>query len=624
MTRLDDYMRPFRPLILLTDHTGTVPLLEYDAFSPPSSGSGLPVIDYTQLNLIANEAGTMRMRIWDNDRTIDRNLIRNGIRFFVYGSKDNETLWQLMYGFVRGDRTIREGYNQYAFELSGFGSQIVYNERIINYIASAPPDPTNSSQLDTSSQFWEAWQHFVRMQIVKYVDPLGQKAVKDTHTPDQFVFFQELIDRNINVPIGAVNFPYVEARQALDTIAETAGAVWGTIPFPHGFSNDAVYFWHPTKRHSGITVKDRMVNEAELDRKTSYCKGGFTVENSMRSEDGFANRLFSQTATKRNISGASGANQNYLRLAGLDLAQQIVIDSTRLRNLAIKLTFLQKEYEINNNPQPLWTPQTVICAIVNDVNDRPGPFLLGLSWFNIDIEPKQPTRVNLVFPSNFRLSGASVGQKAWLIVYQNALWRLNIKGFEDTLMYDTENSLNWHYNDPNATDGTTAWRHVVFRNTLRDRDPPINDFTSDWVVNKQNWITFDYLFQDEEEHYVECSDPDSIDYYGQVDGFIDTPFITDISTLHKFLSSVILYTAMPKMTFNIARCTIPDNTIFYPGIGQITFSDTKSGMVKPRHINAELAEVTYNFDAAGGNPLGCTSVELAPVGYHDFRNLLVV
>jgi len=624
MTRFDDYMRPMRPLILLTDHTGTVPVFEYDAFDPPSSGSGLPVSDYAQVNLIANEAGNFRLRIWDNDRTLDRNLVRNGCRFFIYSSKENVNLWPLMHGFIRADRTIRDGYNQYAFELTGFGSQIVFNERIINYIHSAPPDENNPGQLDTSAQFWQAWQHFVRIQTLKHADPLFQKAVKDTHTPDQFLYSPLVIDRRINVPIGAVNFPYVEARQALDTIAETAGAVWGTIPAVFPFTQDFVYFWHPTNRHSGITVKDRMINEAELDRKTSYCRGGFTVENSMRGEDGFANRLFSQTATKRSVGGASGANQNYLRLAGLDLAQQIVIDSTRLRNLAIKLTFLQKEYEINNNVQPLWTPGTVVCAIVNDVNDRPGPFLLGLSWFNIDIEPKQPTRVNLVFPSNFRLSGANVGQKAWLIVYQNALWRMNIKGFEDTLMYDTENSLNWHYNDPNATDGTTAWRHVVFRNTLRDRDPPINDFTSDWVVNKQNWITFDYLFQDEEEHYVECSDPDSIDYYGQVDGFIDVPFITDISTLHKYLSSIILYTAMPKMTFNIAGCTIPDNTIFYPGIGQMTFSDTKSGMVKPRHINAELAEVTYTFDAMGGNPLGCTSVELSPIGYHDFRNLLVV
>jgi hypothetical protein len=619
-------MRPFRPYIFLQDHTSTVNVLEYAGFAPPSSGSGLPVVDFAQVNLVANEAGSFRLRIWDKERTIDRNLVRNGCSFFIFGSKNpaNAVEWQLMHGFVRADQTQRDGYDRYLIELSGFGSQIIFNERIINYIASAPPDTINPAMLDTSNPYWEAWKHFIRIQADRFNDPLGQKAVKDTHSADQFLYEDFAIDTKINMPIGAVNFPYVEARQALDTIADTAGAVWGTIPLGFPSTKDYVYFWHPTRKHSGITVKDSKLTEAELDRKMSYCRGGFTVENSMRVEDGFANRLYSQTATKRNVRSTTGQNQNYIRLAGLDLAQQFTIDSVRLRNLAIKLTFLQKEYEINGNTQPLWTPQTIFCAIVNDVNDSPGPVLLGFSWFNISLDPGQATRVNLVFPANFRLSGANVGQKAWLIVYQNALWRLNIKGFEDVLMYDVDNSLNWNYNDPNARDGTTAWRWAIFKNNRQDRDPPYNDFTSGWVVNKQNWITFDYLFQDEEQHYIECSDPDSIDYYGQVDGFIDVPFITDVATLHKFLSSVIMYTAMPKMTFNIGQCTLPDNSIFYPGIGQITFSDTKSGMVKPRTVNAELAEVTYTFDAMGGQPLGCQFVELSPVGYYDFRNLLVV
>src|SRR5262245_50116725 len=139
----EDYFKPFRPVVTIRHKDGDPIFLLHDSFHPPTEGPAVTEID---VDLAIGDAGSFTIKILDPNRELDPSLVGLGNRVLIQGGRVETGLHNLLSGFCRRMEPIREGYGQLGYIMSGFGSQIIFNERIVNISKSAIRDPTNPTE----------------------------------------------------------------------------------------------------------------------------------------------------------------------------------------------------------------------------------------------------------------------------------------------------------------------------------------------------------------------------------------------------------------------------------------------------------------------------------------------
>ena len=144
---LGNYIKPLRPIITLRDKWGDPTYLIHDAFNPPDINSGSPTVEYCEVSLALGEPGTIRLTINDPERAIDTTRVGLGNQVWVQCKRNaSDTPFNIFSGYIKSVEPLRPNYNQLKYVMDGFGSQIVLNERIVNYVRTALRDPTNAAK----------------------------------------------------------------------------------------------------------------------------------------------------------------------------------------------------------------------------------------------------------------------------------------------------------------------------------------------------------------------------------------------------------------------------------------------------------------------------------------------
>jgi hypothetical protein len=147
-----------------------------------------------------------------------------------------------------------------------------------------------------------------------------------------------------------------------------------------------------------------------------------------------------------------------------------------------------------------------------------------------------------------------------------------------------------------------------------DADPttPGNQFN--WVINDAGPV---YAFStfSSVNHILVQSDPESIAENGLIEQVVNLPAFDDDATYQKVLVKLLKYSAKEKRIYDITKVTIPTAKLFRPG-ELVTVVDSKAKLDLEKSINAEIVEVSYNFDV-NSNALGCKYVNLRMIGFID-------
>jgi hypothetical protein len=517
--------------------------------------------------------------------------------------------------------------------MSGFGTQVIFNERVVNFLRQSIRRTDNPNRPFFDDPNMKAYLLFKELCEKTDVIPTVHPAIKHTLYPGMFNT-TDLIDPAVDTFIASITEPYVEASQVANNIADMAGAVWGVEPGSPSTA-DKVFLRFPSTVHSGILIKDRPEPE-DPDEPTSTnvsyltAKTGFNYTDSMKKEDGFTSKPFSKTGQDLVSGSTSAGDENSTSMHTIDLAQQITVNSTQFRDIAVTVSINGSGEEDPVGLGNLWNPTTTQFAIVNDENGRPGSIReLDLS-FELILENGQTKTLFLQLPQQHTLRTLKPGDKAWLIMYNEgmAIWHTSLpatwpdgchQGFES-------HALQWQHDG--GTTGTSAIRTVCRRRPSlhgpKNREPPMTDTASGWVVNNAG-PTYSHTFFDSFTHIVEAADQESIDKYGEVDSFIDANWITDEDTMSSFLGSFIQYAAKPRRIYEMSEIYIPYLSPIQPG-QLVTVVDTKSGLTANKNTIAEVQEVRYEFSAesAGRTPLGTNVCEVRLLGYVDYKESMVL
>jgi hypothetical protein len=600
----------------------------YDSFNPPDPTTLSPFISYAEIDLAYGQSGTFTLTIHDPDEKLDTTKIGLGNRVWIQAGRDPDHLFNLFSGVCRTFQPIRAGYNLLTYKMAGFGTQVIFNERVVNFLRQSIRRTDNPNRPFFDDPNMKAYLLFKELCEKTDIIPTVHPAIKHTLYPGMFNT-TDLIDPAVDTFIASITEPYVEASQVANNIADMAGAVWGVEPGSPS-TPDKVFLRFPSTVHSGILIKDRPEPE-DPDEPTSTnvsyltAKTGFNYTDSMKKEDGFTSKPFSKTGADIATGSTSQGDQNGTPLLMIDIAQQFTVNSTQLRDLAFTI-HVDGMGELTPASQKPYDPGNINFRIVNDDNGRPGPSTELRSSFPIPstLASGQPQNIFLQLPQAHQLTNLKPGDKAWVIFFNECVILYPEDGSADACGQGVPDlCAAWHHDG--GTSGISAIRTVCQpRGSAGARSPTFDDTASGWVVNAAG-PTYSHTFFDSFSHIVEAADQESIEKYGEVDSFIDANWITDEDTMSSFLGSFIQYAAKPRRIYEMSEVYIPYLSPIQPG-QLVTVVDTKSALSANKNTIAEVQEVRYEFSAesAGRTPLGTNVCEVRLLGYVDYKESMVL
>jgi len=601
------YYIPLRVKVQILDNFASTTYYTYDSFNPQASA--IKILEVT-VSLAVNQNGTFTVFIEDDAGQIDRTKIGCGNKVIITAGKTSAYYYPLLAGYVRTVNVMRDDTGILYYQLAGYGSQIICNERIVDFqklssrVAQGAANPSTVDQTMLASNLFKT--------VLEGSSILPLSASQTLQQEGQFT--ENGIDPRVNNQLGSIVLPLVDAASVLNRIADDSGALWG-------IQNDDIFLRYPTAKHSGVTIKNG-VSATDLADKTAYITGGYSYSESIDQANGFANRIWLKGGAIANSpSTSSTATGSFTSLFNKDIAQQIIPTSAQLRSLALTLA-LQGTGGAAGTAN-----QFVTGALIQD-RGTGSPSGAKIADFSIPLS-SIPATPQSVFDLNFKWYVATLQplMAYWLVLYA--------KGTADN------NTVNWYNDGDTSTPNRfSATRQVSLDPTTEARTGfPLKSDTAGWSVSTSGPV-FTHDFFENVRVLTECSDPLSMQKYGPNGGpcevVMDVPWISDNQSMQNYATAILAYTAKPIRQFTLTAVTIPNNYVFMPGT-LLDLVDPLGNIAPPKTIAIEIQQVNYAFTAGssgssatgqssaptgGGtrlaHPLGAVTVDLLCLQYYDF------
>lgn len=525
---------PLMPRIIIKDRTGATTLHTYNAFNLGSNDIHISSLD---LKFSLQSLPEADIKIEDSGNTLDQDVI-NGCKVLIDLGKTEGALARKFSGYVRGKKVVRSDTGTFEMMLHCLGSGVRFNERLTSFNRMAKRTAVNSGDPDTTDAAMQA-QHLMK-NLVEQADhlPIGEPLESFTTTG---------VDTSVIEVIPCISMKYMEWSDIAGNISDTVGAIW------YVDENDNLVFKYPTLTSSGIVVKDGPASSLD-SADTCYFIGGFTIEDSIRKSDGFANRLYGRGGNELAPDAFSATDAASTSLHDRSLAIQFTPTDTW--NASAVTVILSK------TGSPVITKGRMAAVLRVSRSNTPG-YPISQVYFETEHITSSPTVVT------FGFSARSVGLRN--LQYGHPHW-LELSKINGTV--DASNTINWHRDI--GTSGRNAYKTPG----------------GSWTVQSSSYtFTYGQLFS--RQVLQEASDSDSIDTYGVIEAVIDAPWILDGRTMDKYLTAILSWTSRPKRIYTIPVCTIPD-TLPMPG-QTVELRDTKTGFTTGN--TAELLEAAYHWNA---------------------------
>lgn len=585
---LNAYYKIYSPMLQLFDKDWNI-LFTYDSFA----GSNPIHLEYLDCEATVGSTGTWSAIINDYEKSLDRNTLGIGNRVIIWKGQNASSYTRIFTGVCRYDENVRNRGDALSYLLTGYGTQYIVNERVINFAKSAPRKDALTS---TGSYIFD-----VNMQannIVRAIvsDPNSQPVAHPT-IQESGNFDLSGIDARVDNFIPAIFLPYIDANIALDQISTLVGGEWGVD------YNNRFYLRFPDTGADvdTITIKWKPDYVNDDPSLTAYMVSGEQrYGRSMRKEDGFANRLFALTAAKQLINSSSQATGGSDDLSSKAIAQRIIPGSAKFRDLALSLSKV-------GAPDTSSDPNLHGKIVLDNGNDSPnmramvGQFDIPLDDIPGGSSPSTIYKFNVTYASRVNVVPSL---KYWLVLYQ--VGELN----------DQNNTIRWYHNNDYTTDNQFS----------ASKSPgTVHDDSNEeigWMVSDTG-PTFAYAAFSSLSHVSIAWDARSIDRWGLVDGFVNNSSISDFDTMNRYLYAILQFSAKPKLMYTLTNVSMPLGNNIIPG-QLVQIVDDVSGLTRAKNRFAEAMSVRYEWGSKGGTAGGGSSAAgtnlctTSLLGYYNF------
>lgn len=587
---LNQYYKPYACKLEVYDQNWNI-IAFYDSFDTANKNT---------INLVSLECdsavastGTWTCILEDFKKEQDRNILGIGNKIMVYKGQTPNSYKRIFTGVCRHDEDIRnKGDDTLYYNLSGFGTQYVISERVINFAKSAPQKinltSTGSYLFDTSMQA----DNIIRTLLADPAStPTGYPSLQESGD-----FDLSGISSRVNNFLPAVYLPYQDGNAALDSITSLIGAEWGVD------ADNRFYLRFPDASADAdtIIIKTKPDYANDNPQHTSYMVSGEQrYGRSMKREDGFANRLFALTASRQVVSASSSPTGGSETLHDKGIAQRVVPGTNRFRDLALSLSKVGAP-DISSDPY-------IHGSIFTDVNDSPNAHGV-VGQFDIDITsipqgstPQTTYQFNVAYADRLTIVP---NQPYWLVLHQL------------TALNDQNNSIRWYHNNDFETPNQYS--------AMKSPGTVFDDSNEEigWMISDQG-PTYSYAAFSTMSHVAIAWDSNSIDRWGLVDGFINNSSISDYDTMTRYLYSILQFSAKPKLQYTLTNVTFPLGWEIVPG-QLVQIIDEGSGLTDAKHRMAEVMSVRYNWQSGGAggrgghSAAGINTCTIGLLGYYDF------
>jgi len=489
--------------------------------------------------------------------------------------------WErILTGVVRRVKTLRPAYRAKLYQITVLSKQIIDSERIINFKRAAKRGAIDSNEALTTDANMRANKLFKEIyESINHFPRRNSPAVKVT---GEFDLETGTISENVNDFITEIAPGLTTVAETTNQLTEGIGAIKGVDEFGNP------YLRYPTEKHSGIIITD---NPADDDSAliTSVNMSSFEFEDSIDIAEGFANRIYVLNSKDTQSTASSSKAGGFTTLTNRWIAQSFIATDNNIGSAA---------FILSRTGNPTNTAGTIkgVLRASNSTNQYPTG--ATLATFEISFS-SIGTAKDTIFVNDIQTKAGTIviGQQYW--------WVLQGTGLDD----DT-NTINWHHDNDLATLG----RPRSAKLPLTDIDPTTPGDQLFWVPSTTgpvySFSTFSSI-----NHILTQADAESIKENGLIEAVVSLPAFDDDATYQKVLVKIIRDSAKIKRIYSYTRVTIPTAKLFRPG-ELVTVVDSKAKLNAEKIINAEIAEVSYNFDVSAFG-LGCKYVDLRLIGFID-------
>jgi hypothetical protein len=575
----ESYTKPLLHKVSIYDQSESNLLYQSNPFSPNN----------TNQNTLSVQGLEVNQQIWQtNDATVVVDSSSNGAQFdypetidcnavmIIESGKTDSTKSKIFYGIIDAIEPLRFGIDGLRYNIYAKGFGVIPNHTFINFKKIAPPESLKPGAVIANNQNSDFFAHnlfrsvFEDQSIMPLLDYTLKERLGTGATLDE-------ISNIVKDFIPGIRNPLVVASQVLNLIADMCGAIW------YIDEEKRVVFKYPLGENSGIVIKD-FYDQLDDGDYTSYILEPLSFVDSIRSEDGFAQRLFA-VAEKSDIVG--GGSAKYIAFSSLfnkDIAQAVIPGAAKFQNLSFVLS---KTGAGTDAPNPL-TAKLFGYIVTNGPNNTPGTELIATFSIPIKEIPTNPAPVYKL-DINFRVNEININQLHWIVLQE--------RGNEEN------NTIRWwHDDDILHVASPNHPRHSAIRRLEYGRSDGDPYSGVGWVVSHRGPV-YSHAFATTANVLCEASDPLSIAKWGHnrpVEARVQAPLLKSVQATQQYLDLLVQLTAKKIRKYNEFVCTIPNNLIKTGTEVQVA-SDYLPALHISKNVIAQVQGVKYSFDATSND-----------------------
>lgn len=563
-------------------------------FNPYTWNNAAGGVTYCSLSLGTNQHGQFEIEFEDASKTIDDTLVKQPARCYIYFGKSESNFNLMLSGMIRQSGYIRGCENNLLYYISGFGTGIRTNERILD-VNEAPTKTTRDGvTIDTTDEDFHA-----RNIIDDSVDDGG--------------YYPENITDEVQEG-GDDSYDYLEISGQLDD-----SPVKDFIPGMQSRFQEMGDVWNQVEDYTGarayVDIDDKpqlqplmtplsakygfMItahpSDSDLADTTMYINEDYSFFNSIQKDAGYSNGMYGilpadLTPDKEYFTDDTYWQQN----DDVEIAQRFRPPTNPNWRLfaaveGVGLTNIQSE----NSVRGRW-------RLAADDNGEPGEILANRYMYPNEHYSTSEGGMQTIEIMGRGNTDLSVNRYYWLILSSvNATATEYWKWFTFRLVDGRGESMTAAPGTSSDSDAGSGWTstpgYLQMMLTTRFKAEPFGIFDQKAIDNN---ILIESVAQ----------------------GFPQQ--ITSKLAAAKYLVGLMQYSARPRRVFQFPSLTVPNNPVFPGDIAYIVddrFDFSTSGNPV---VTGSITDLNYTFGVrnAGLSPSskGMSSLALNVVGHNQF------
>jgi hypothetical protein len=382
-----------------------------------------------------------------------------------------------------------------------------------------------------------------------------------------------------------------ELSQVMNFLAEVTGAYWKV-------ENGRLIFEYPDVQHSGIIIKNKKTT-TDLASRISYFAGPWQYTDSISKEDGFANRIYTNTTIDTKSVANSMVNKGATTLYNRAIAQQFTTIESRISTIALLLSRVGNPFtDPDDIGQSTDIAEQKVKGEIRIDNGNNQPSGAVIATFNVEVGGLSST-ADTVFVNDINIDASvmSPNSKYWIVLMPTG--------------FSHRDTIKWHHNgDLRTLDQYSAFAQGEDKSDL-----------SDWKVARYG-PTYGYAVFARIRRLQEYSDPQSIKTFRLKEDVAQLDFLDDSLSVSKMMQNVLAVRGKPVRKYTVGEVTLPLNLWFTPGMN-VTINDDTGHHEEDRNIFAEIHEVRYSWSTGSSDKtIGIFKVSVLPVGVLNWHTSL--